>query len=100
MDRGGIKGQIFKTVEMLTCIKADRGSGEESSEKLLGEKETDYVRFWRKWQKWNPEHEWRNWPEGRKGPLLSYKTKERKQFGGVGAESCRELHSYGFYLFF
>lgn len=49
MDRGGIKGQIFKTVEMLTCIKADRGSGEESSEKLLGEKETDYVRFWRKW---------------------------------------------------
>lgn len=36
--RGGVKGQLLKTVETLACIRANRGSGEEGSEKLPGEK--------------------------------------------------------------
>ena len=27
VDRGGIKAQIFKAIEILACIKANRGSG-------------------------------------------------------------------------
>lgn len=36
VDKGGIKGQS-KTGEILACVTADRGPGEESSEMLLGE---------------------------------------------------------------
>lgn len=97
MDRGGIKGQIFKTVETLACIKADRGSGEESSENLPGEKGKLIVSgSGSNGRKWNPEHEWRNWPEGRKGPLLPCNTKE-KSICRDGATSCGKFHSFGFY---
>lgn len=62
MDRGGIKGQIFKT---LACVIADRGS-DESSEKLLGEKEKLIMSgSGANGRNRNPEHECRNWPEGR-----------------------------------
>lgn len=64
VDRGGTKGQI-KTVEMLARLTADRGSGE-SSEKLLGEKEKLIMSgSGANGRKRNPEHECRNWPEGR-----------------------------------
>lgn len=65
MDRGGIKGHI-KTVEILACVTADRGPGEESSEKLLGEKEKLIMSgSGANGRKRNPEHECKNWPEGR-----------------------------------
>lgn len=68
-DRGGVKGQIFKAVEMLACMKVDRGSGEEGSEKLPGEKGKLIMSgSAASGRKWNPEHEWGTWPEGSKGP--------------------------------
>lgn len=68
-DRGGVKGQIFKAVEMLACIKADRGSGEEGSEKLPGEKGKLIMSgSGANGRKLNPEHKLGAWPEGRKGP--------------------------------
>lgn len=43
---------------MLACIKADRGPGEEGSEKLPGEKEKLIMSgSAASGRKWNPEHE-------------------------------------------
>lgn len=100
-DRGGVKGQIFKAVEKLACIKADRGSGEEGSEKLPGEKGKLIMSgSGANGRKWNPEHELGAWAEEEKEPLLPCNTREGNQFAGLGTASCGEFHSYGFYFGF
>lgn len=55
--RGGVKGQIFKTIETLASIKANREPGEEGSEKLPGEKGKLIISgSGASDRKWNPEH--------------------------------------------
>lgn len=55
----GSKDRFLKAVEMLTCIKADRGSGEEGNEKLPGEKGKLIMSgSGASDRKWNPKQKW------------------------------------------